>query len=138
MANNYDDEIDLYGDAAVDMKGGSPNNQTNVSGFGDAGGSSIPTFISEARGGTGIIPPREESPDQLPGLEGVIPKNGDYGAPGQWKTKPVSTVRPSDMPEEGQVTLPLLVLFHSTDPYRTTARRRFMAFMHTLQREFQL
>ena len=108
MSNNYDDEIDLYGDAAGEQRQGFSSNKPGVGEGGEAGGtgSSIPTFISEARGGTGIIPPREESPNQTPGLEGVLPKNGDYGAPGQWKTKPVSTVRPSDMPEEGQVSFP--------------------------------
>ena len=113
---SYDDEIDLYGDAEVQQSGSNETSSKPTS--------SIPTFISEARGGTGKIPFRDEyhrSPDpssqqqqqqgragsnersESHGLEGIIPKAGDYGAPGQWKTKPVSTVRPSDMPEEGQV-----------------------------------
>lgn len=117
---SYDDEIDLYGDAEVQQPpagaSGSHNDRIGHS------TSSIPTFISEARGGTGKIPVRDEyqnSPDpqnqtaragsngrsESQSLEGIMPKGGDYGAPGQWSTKPVSTVRPSDMPEEGQVFL---------------------------------
>lgn len=116
---SYDDEIDLYGDAEVQQQqGGSNDNNNGNNGYKPT--SSIPTFISEARGGTGKIPVRDEyqrSPDPSNnqaragsqdrsgshGLEGIIPKGGDYGAPGQWKTKPVSTVRPSDMPEEGKM-----------------------------------
>ena len=118
---SYDDEIDLYGDAEVQQQQGSSNDNNNGNN-GYKPTSSIPTFISEARGGTGKIPVRDEyqrSPDPSNnqaragsqdrsgshGLEGIIPKGGDYGAPGQWKTKPVSTVRPSDMPEEGQVDI---------------------------------
>jgi hypothetical protein len=167
---SYDDEIDLYGDAEVDAQAaaaegaaasasgkvkqdedsksnvntGSNNNNNSSSAY-----TSIPTFISEARGGTGRIPPRDDSnqfgsqfqvgsgsssstgqqqgnagndgaggtdgrsgssgPSGNNSFEGIIPKAGDYGQPGQWKTKPISSVRPSDMPEEGLVSA--LVLY---------------------------
>ncbi|KAK9894706.1 hypothetical protein P389DRAFT_100343 [Cystobasidium minutum MCA 4210] len=126
--NNYEDEIDLYGDAEA------PAEQSTQAGGNDQYGqeksyqqqssgdredsqyqnktSSIPTFISEARGGTGVIPRRDETGgghsnsnngNGNEGDEGVLPRRGDYGSPGQWSTKPISTVRPSDMPEEGLV-----------------------------------
>jgi hypothetical protein len=104
MSNNYEDEIDLYGDAEEPQQqqqqrnsgSSSSNNNNNAS-------SSIPTFISEARGGTGVIPPRDDERNRQGSSDGLAPRNGDYGEPGQWKTKPISTVRPSDMPEEGLV-----------------------------------
>ena len=161
---SYDDEIDLYGDAEVDAQAAaaegaaasasasskakeeedSKNSVNNTSSSNtNSAYTSIPTFISEARGGTGRIPPRDDSnqfgsqfqvgsgtnngtgqqgsagndgaggPDGRSGsagpsgnnsFEGIIPKAGDYGQPGQWKTKPISSVRPSDMPEEGLVS----------------------------------
>lgn len=128
--NNYEDEIDLYGDAEApaeeqreqDRYGEEKryrDDDNNDRGSGK-NTSSIPTFISEARGGTGVLPPRDESgrsgsvgnsggeqgSNGGSGGDGVLPRRGDYGSPGQWSTKPVSTVRPSDMPEEGLVAFP--------------------------------
>lgn len=83
---NYDDEIDLYGDVvdsippskstASGSGGSKPADSSNNDAGKDssnagAGGSSIPTFISEARGGTGVIPPRDEfGRDQHGGANG--------------------------------------------------------------------
>lgn len=129
---DYNDEIDLYGDVeesktTADSGSGSgaataynDHSGQNDSNAATSSYSTIPTFISEARGGTGVIPHRDEygndnrgsagppSQQQRAGSvsndkEGLQPQRGEYGQPGQWSTKPVSTVRPSDMPEEGLV-----------------------------------
>lgn len=119
-AYSYEEEIDLYGDAEAPAEHqaerdtyGEEKTQRQREDSQDrhqSNTSSIPTFISEARGGTGVIPRRDESgrtsgsqSNGQDGDEGVLPRRGDYGSPGQWTTKPISTVRPSDMPEEGQV-----------------------------------
>lgn len=125
--NNYEDEIDLYGDAEAPAE--EQRDQRDQEKYGEektrrdddrnddkrsGNTSSIPTFISEARGGTGVLPPRDESGRSSNGEhgssgaggsggDGALPRRGDYGSPGQWSTKPVSTTRPSDMPEEGLV-----------------------------------
>lgn len=124
-AYSYEDEIDLYGDAEAPAE--EQREQREQDRYGEekthrddregsrGNTSSIPTFISEARGGTGVLPPRDESGRsgngeqgsssnaEGNGGDGVLPRRGDYGSPGQWSTKPISTVRPSDMPEEGLV-----------------------------------
>lgn len=120
--NNYEDEIDLYGDAEAPAEeqrerekyGEEKSRRDDDRSDGKPTGNTIPTFISEARGGTGVLPPRDESGRSGNGEhgssgaggsggDGVLPRRGDYGSPGQWSTKPVSTTRPSDMPEEGLV-----------------------------------
>ncbi|KAL7007319.1 hypothetical protein EMMF5_003158 [Cystobasidiomycetes sp. EMM_F5] len=121
MANNnysYDDEIDLYGDvteAASPGKSGNAggsNNQNGAGGQADRPSdaydnkqaiSSIPTFISEARGGTGIIPMRDEFSRRN---DGSGQKN-DYGndQQQQWQNRPMNNARSADGPDEGRVKM---------------------------------
>ena len=113
MAGSYDDEIDLYGDVteATSPGGGRPSNSNGRGDDYGSGVSSIPTFISEARGGTGVIPMRDEySRGGRPG-DGGPGGSGPGPAPqsqGQWQNNnrqggndrgPSNT----DGPEEGQV-----------------------------------
>lgn len=131
-AYSYEDEIDLYGDVEArpddDTNGNGNDNNGESSKIGQEEDnsrtrdenttSSIPTFISEARGGTGRVPTYRENSagpsaaggDGATDADGQGPRRGDYGSPGQWSTKPISTVRPSDMPDEGQVAFSSILM----------------------------
>lgn len=152
-AYSYEDEIDLYGDAEAPAEDSREQQQqdrygeekTHQESNDDKSGntSSIPTFISEARGGTGVIPPRDESGRSGSGQQqdssssggaggsggdGILPRRGDYGSPGQWSTKPISTVRPSDMPEEGLVAFCLALMPFRDFPPFPSFRPRTISF----------
>lgn len=120
MADSYGDEIDLYGDAddskAQSGSGSGSGGAGQQSSYGGVSSSSnhavssIPTFISEARGGTGVIPPRDDYGDESNsgGPGGGLSANanlparvgGGYGGDqGQWKassTGAASSSRPSE------------------------------------------